>query len=112
MPFMQKQESVASIPPNNNIDRQKKTPIVHNSIQTQMGSIIDLFPTLCDIANVSISDRYIIDGFKLNNQISGKYNNKRHERFLDHFSHKHRYELFKLKNNPFKSHKLADENPK
>lgn len=124
------------ITPNDNIDIQKRMPIVQNGVQTQMGSIIDLFPTLCDITNISIPEGYIMDGFNLKEQFSGNLNNTRHERFLNHFPHDHRssyftsfvdsywkiiyhyqvegqprYELFNLKSDPFESHNLADENP-
>jgi arylsulfatase A-like enzyme len=115
---------------------QQKLPISANVIQQQMGSIMDIFPTICRVANVSIPEDYIIDGFDLQNQLIGKQNDQREEMFLNHYPHEHRtsyftslvhsdwkviyyyqidgkprYELFNLKEDPYETNDMADKNP-
>jgi arylsulfatase A-like enzyme len=122
--------------PNENILSQEKLPIARNAIQQQMGSILDLFPTLCQVANVNSPEGFVLDGFDLQDQLMGKQNEIRDESFLNHFPHSHRsnyftslvksdwkiiyhyqvedqprYELFNLKNDPFETNNVADENP-
>ena len=121
---------------NENVLSQEKLPIARNAIQQQMGSILDLFPTLCQVANVNAPEGFVIDGFDLQDQLIGKQNEIRGESFLNHFPHSHRsnyftslvksdwkiiyhyqveeqprYELFNLKNDPFEANNVADENP-
>ena len=125
------------ITPNDNIVNQQKTPIARNTIQQQMGSIIDIFATLCQVVNIKIPEQHIVDGFTLQDQLNGQKNVKRDEQFLNHFPHDHRssyftsfvssdwkiiyhfqvegapsYELFNLKEDPFESNNVADNNPK
>ena len=126
------------ITPNGNNIQQKKTPIVGGAIQYQMGSILDIFPTLNVVANTDAPKKYVLDGFKLQKQFKGKKSNKRNETFLNHFPHgNHRsnyftslvvsnwkiiyhyqiegkpsYELYDLKTDPFESNNLAESKPK
>ena len=115
---------------------QKKMPIAQNQVQHQLGSIIDLFPTLCHVANISIPEEYICDGYDLYDQFIGEQNKSRREIFLNHFPHQHRssyytslvdsdwkiiyhypivdqphYELFYLRSDPFETTNLAYKNP-
>ena len=125
------------VTPNKNVFSQEKLPIAQNAIQQQMGSVLDIFSTLCQVADITVSQDYITDGFDLKEQLSGQTNNKRDELFLNHFPHSHRsnyytslvksnwkviyhyqidnqprYELFNLKKDPFETNNLADKNPK
>lgn len=124
------------VSPNNKISCQEKTPITGNVVQPQLGTIIDIFPTLCRVANVDYPEGYILDGFILHDQLDGRLNVKRDELFLNHFPHRHRssyftslvksdwkiiyhyqvedqprYELFNLKLDPFETDNVADKNP-
>lgn len=115
---------------------QQKLPISANAIQQQMGSIMDIFPTICRVANVSIPEDYIIDGFDLQKQLKGKQNDQREEMFLNHYPHDHRtsyftslvksdwkviyhyqidgkprYELFNLKEDPYETNDISHKNP-
>jgi len=124
------------VTPNENVTCQEKTPISRNAVQQQLGSVMDVFSTLCQVVNVSPPEGYIMDGFALQVQLTGQQNVKREELFLNHFPHSHRsnyftslvksdwkiiyhyqvdgqphYELFNLKNDPFETDNLAGENP-
>lgn len=116
---------------------QVKLPIQWNTIQPQIGSILDIFPTLCHVANVNSPTDYAKDGFDLQDQLMGKKNSKHDGLFLNHFPHgNHRtnyftslvhldwkiiyhyqvdiapkYELFNLKEDPFETNNRADTNP-
>ncbi|MBJ6369389.1 sulfatase-like hydrolase/transferase [Snuella sedimenti] len=124
------------ISPNDKATCQIKTPIKHNTIQPQLGSILDIFPTLSRVANVNNTEEFILDGFLLQDQFKGKENLKRDELFLNHFPHSHRssyftslvksdwkiiyhyqvdslpnYQLFNLKEDPFEANDVSDKNP-
>lgn len=127
----------AWVTPNNKASNQEKLPIVQNGIQQQLGSILDIFPTLTHLTNVKAPEDYILDGFDLHEQFSAKDNKNRDELFLNHFPHAHRsnyftslvksdwkivyhyhpesqpsYELFNLKDDPFEVTNVAETNPK
>lgn len=123
--------------PDEKVPCQEKTPIARNIIQQQQGTIMDLFSTLCKIANVSYPIDYPVDGFELQEQFNGGRNLDRNELFMNHFPHgdhrsnyftslvksdwkiiyhypiegEVRYELFNLKDDPFETNNVVDENP-
>lgn len=127
----------AWITPNEKASNQEKLPIQQNGVQEQLGSILDIFPTLSHLTNITPTQGYILDGFDLHDQFEGIKNKKRDELFLNHFPHgDHRsnyfsslvnsewkivyhyqpesqpvYELFNLKTDPFETTNLADTNP-
>ncbi|MEW7278795.1 sulfatase/phosphatase domain-containing protein [Aquimarina sp. 2201CG1-2-11] len=99
---------------------------------------MDIFPTICKIANIHSPNEHIIDDFNLQHQLNGHKNKNRNDLFLNHFTHgKQRtnyftslvksdwkviyhyqieappvYELFNLKDDPFETNNLAVKNPK
>ena len=116
---------------------QRKLPLPKNAIQEQMGSVIDLFPTIANLVGVTAPEEHVLDGFDLKRQLEGRENNEREAIFLNHFPHEHRssyftslvkdnwktiyhyqveekprYELFNLKEDPFETRDLSNENPK
>jgi arylsulfatase A-like enzyme len=117
---------------------QQLLPIYQGAVQIQLGTILDIFPTINRMAGVQTPPAYPLDGFDLHQQLSGKYNQNRDLMFLNHFPHgDHRsnyftslvqgdwklvyhyhpesnqpsYELFHLKDDPFESKNLADTQP-
>ncbi|TXD46508.1 sulfatase-like hydrolase/transferase [Polaribacter sp. IC073] len=125
----------AWVTPNKTVSSQIKLPIAQQSTQQQLASILDIFPTLCDVANVTYPKSHVIDGFSLNRQLNNQKNEERNELFLNHFPHEHRssyftslvkanwkiiyhyqpqglprYELFNLKEDPYEASNLADTN--
>lgn len=125
------------ITPDNKEICQQKLIISNNSIQQQIGTITDLFPTICKIANVEIPESYKMDGFELQNQFKSMHNEYRTESFLNHFPHgnhrsnyfsslvsadwkviyhyfedeEKRYELYHLKDDPYENQNLYIQNP-
>ncbi len=126
----------AWLSPNETAACQQQSPIAPHAVQQQMGTIVDIFSTVCQVANVKPPDGYITDGFALQQQLSGRRNETRDALFLNHFPHAHRssyftslvasdwkiiyhypiedqprYELFNLKKDPFETNNVANENP-
>lgn len=114
--------------------QQKKIPIQAGMIQQQLGTIMDIYPTILAITGIELPKNHVIDGFDLTPQLVGKRNEMRPEKFLMHFPHEHRgsyfttyrdgdwkliyyynpelpnrpaYELYNLKNDPIEIHNLA-----
>ena len=117
---------------------QKQWPIQAGGIQQQMGTVMDLYPTLLSLAGTSVPKGYVTDGFNLATQLKGEHNGQRTERFLMHFPHQHRgsyfttyrdgvwkliyyynpempewpaCELYNLKKDPIEVHNLATTEP-
>ncbi len=125
------------VTPKKNVSSQLKLPIARNATQEQLASILDIFPTLCQVANVGLPSDLITDGFNLESQLTGSKSELRNELFLNHFPHGNhrsnyftslvqsdwkiiyhyqinndlRYELFNLKQDSFETNNMADENP-
>ena len=125
--------------PDLNNQWQQKLPIAQGAIQQQLGSVMDLYPTILNLADVAVPKDHVIDGTDLAKQLAGKRNPDREERFLMHFPHSHRsnyytvlrlgqwkviyhylpnmnpaktqYELFNLNDDPFEKSNVADEQP-
>lgn len=118
---------------------QKNLPIQAGVIQRQMGTIMDIYPTLLSVAGTALPANHTIDGVDLTPQLKGLKNENRPERFLMHFPHQHRgsyfttyrdgdwkliyyynperpdypvYELYNLKKDPIEIHNLATTQPK
>lgn len=117
---------------------QQKLAIPQNSIQSQMGTIFDLLPTVCELAETKPQKGHKTDGIILHKQLEGKRNKNHPELFLNHFPHgQHRtnyftslvkenwkiiyhyqtagsprYELFNLNNDPYEATDLSKKDSK
>jgi len=79
---------------NSNNVIQQRLPIAHNGINTQIATILDIYPTILSVASVKNPTTHTIDGVNLARQISGQINLKRENSFLMHFPHEHRHSYF------------------
>lgn len=118
---------------------QKRYPIAQKAIQTQMGTVMDLYPTVLSVAGVNAPKKHILDGADLKTLLSGKKDRSHRSDFLMHFPHEHRgsyfttyrkgdwkliyyyhpekpdapyYKLFNLKDDPFEKEDLAQKDQK
>ena len=73
---------------------QQKLHIQGGSIQQQMGTVMDIFPTIMSVTGTELPSDYVIDGFDLSTQLIGQRNESRSEKFLMHFPHQHRGSYF------------------
>lgn len=73
---------------------QKRFPIAVNQIQTQLGTVMDIYPTLLSVAGVEIPVNHPLDGFDLKKLLQGKSDSKHSQEFLMHFPHEHRGSYF------------------
>jgi len=80
--------------PNVNNKMQQRLPIAENAINTQVASILDIFPTILSVASVKKPQSQEIDGVNLAKQLSGQVNTTRNNSFLMHFPHEHRHSYF------------------
>lgn len=125
------------VKPSSSQPTQKRLPIVSNTIQTEMGTVIDLFPTLCRLAGTKAPKGHQLDGYELQKPLCGFSDKPDSKTFLNHFPHgehrtnyftslvtKHwkiiyhypiegpaRYELYDVVADPFESINLAEEKP-
>ena len=53
---------------------QKRLPIEVGGMQSQLGTIMDIYPTVLSVAGCKLPADYVIDGFDLKKQLSGKVN--------------------------------------
>lgn len=116
-----------------NSEFQKNYPIEENGIQTQMGTIMDIYPTVLSAAGIEEPKDKILDGQDLKRLVTGKKDRKHSDDFLMHFPHEHRgsyftvyrkgdwkliyyynpqtnipsYKLFNLKTDPYETSDLA-----
>ena len=117
---------------------QQKLPIPAGAIQPQLGTVMDLYPTILALVGAHNPAGHVLDGCDLAPQLAGKKNPNRPASFLMHFPHPHNnnyftsyrtqdwkvvydynpkadrptnHRLYHLKNDPFEEHNLASENP-
>lgn len=119
---------------------QRRLPIPAGSIQKQLGTVVDIYPTILSVIGIQPPSHHILDGTDLTKQIEGNPDTGRVEQFLMHFPHKHRssyftsfrdgdwkiiyhyrpndnpaktqYELFNLVTDPYENENLAERKPK
>ncbi|QBY04237.1 N-acetylgalactosamine-6-sulfatase [Thalassotalea sp. HSM 43] len=77
-----------------NNPQQQQFTIANNQLNEQVATVLDIYPTILSATGLSNPEQHIIDGFELNAQLAGRYNNHRDNRFLMHFPHKHRHSYF------------------
>lgn len=113
---------------------QKRYPVAQQAIQTQMATVMDLYPTVLSVAGVQAPKQQVLDGADLKKLLSGKADRSHRLDFLMHFPHEHRgsyfttyrkgdwkliyyyhpeqpdapyYKLYNLKNDPFEKQDIA-----
>jgi len=119
---------------------QERLPIPAGSIQKQLGTVMDIYPTILSVIGIKPPSHHALDGTDLTKQIEGNQDTGRVEQFLMHFPHKHRssyftsfrngdwkiiyhyrpndnpaktqYELFNLVTDPYENENLAERKPK
>ena len=74
--------------------QQKKLPIQAGVIQQQLGTVMDIYPTVLAVTGTKLPENHVIDGFNLIPQLLGQKNEARSEKFLMHFPHAHRGSYF------------------
>ena len=93
---------------------QKQLPISAGAMQQQLGTVMDIYPTVLALAGVQPPAGYALDGVDLAPQLAGKPNPARSERFLMHFPHSHRSSYFtSFRDGEWKLvyHYLPEKNP-
>ena len=73
---------------------QARLPITAGAVQTQVGTVMDILPTVLELAGVSNPANHPIDGASLKPLFTGKRDDKREESFLMHYPHGHRSQYF------------------
>lgn len=116
---------------------QKEYPVARNYVQTLMGTIMDIYPTVLSIAGVEAPEGHVLDGSDLKKLFAGKKDNTRRDDLLIHFPHEHRgnyfttyrkgdwkliyyynpdkdgvpsYKLYNLADDPYEKYDVASEN--
>ncbi|NIL98424.1 MAG: sulfatase-like hydrolase/transferase [Planctomycetales bacterium] len=117
---------------------QQQLPIAAGAVQTQLGTVMDIYPTVLELAGVANPAGHVLDGASLKTLLAGNPDASRKEMFLMHYPHNHRsswftsyrlgrwkvvyhyhphrpakprYELFDLERDPFEQHDQSAENP-
>ena len=74
---------------------QKRFPVRRGVITRQMGTIMDVYPTVCAaVGGAPVPPDYPCDGSSLQSILGGKDDIGREETFLCHFPHQHRGSYF------------------
>jgi len=123
-----------------NGELQDRFPVSAGRIQSQMGRVHDLFPTVLSLASASTPTAHHVDGAPLNRLFTGGTDHLRDESFLMHYPHaphrseyfsvwreddwkliyhyfpsegseNARYQLYNLDSDPFEQRNVANANP-
>ena len=126
--------------PNESKTHQQKLAIPAGKIQSQMGNVCDLMPTILNVAGVDSPGDHIVDGHDLSKLLMGQSDDSRPSKFLMHYPHSpHRsvyftvlrkddwkviyhyypseasegshYQLYNLRQDPFEQNNLANSEP-
>lgn len=126
----------AWVKPDRTMPCQQRLPIAEGAIQSQVGTIMDIFPTLLELVGCAKPADHIIDGYSLRKLFAGQRDPAKPERFLMHFPHDHlssyftsyrvgdwklvyhynpgktlSRQLFNLAKDPYEQNDLAKTNP-
>lgn len=82
----------AKVNPDNRL--QKEFPIATGTVQTQMATIMDIYPTVLSAAGIDLPAHHILDGGDLKKMLAGKHDRRHRDDFLMHFPHEHRGSYF------------------
>lgn len=80
--------------PNPSNPLQSRFPITPNTMQTQLGTVMDVFPTVLDAAGVSTPPAHVLDGSSLRTLLTAAKDPSRKQVFLMHYPHEHRSSYF------------------
>lgn len=74
---------------------QKEYPVRQGYVQTQMGTIMDIYPTVLSVAGVGLPSDVVLDGSDLKRMLGGRKDIRHRRDFLMHFPHgEHRANYF------------------
>ena len=95
---------------------QKKFPVARGAVSPQVGTIMDIYPTLAHFTGMQVPGNHPVDGQDLSRLLAGKPDPEREEVFLCHFPHEHRGSYYTTwRNGPWKLiyyyHPDQPENP-
>ncbi len=119
--------------PNSELAAQQALAIPSNAINLQLATVMDIFPTVLNVAGIDSPKDHIVDGHNLKQMLGGKSDSAHPGNFLMHFPHNHRssyftsyrigdwkiiyhyfkkdhYELYNLKSDPYEKKNLAMSN--
>lgn len=82
----------AKVNPDNRL--QKEFPIATGTVQTQMATIMDIYPTVLSAAGIDLPAHHVLDGGDLKKMLAGKHDWRHRDDFLMHFPHEHRGSYF------------------
>lgn len=73
---------------------QQQLPIAEGEIQSQLGTLMDIYPTLAAVSGAVIPASHPVDGRNLQVLLTGKPDPSHENSFLMHFPHNHRGSYF------------------
>ena len=73
--------------PDNGAPAQQAMPVSQGAVQTQLATIMDIYPTVLDAARVPLPRRHTLDGSSLRRMMQAKPDSSHRPYFLMHFPH-------------------------
>lgn len=80
--------------PNHRNKFQQQLPIAEGKVQTQVGTVMDIYPTLAALTGATVPASHPVDGKHLQALLTGKPDPSHENSFLMHFPHNHRGSYF------------------
>ena len=82
---------------------QRRLPVARGGVSRNVGTIMDVYPTLARLTGTTVPDNHPVDGQDLTRLLSGADDPAREEVFLCHFPHQHRGSYYTTwRNGPWK----------